>query len=318
MFENKHITKRQLSLSKKPLIVLKRSENFFQEADYFKEEVRKQLRDLFGYETLYKQGLVIKTSINTKIQKIVEEVLILGLINQDKKNGWRGAITNIEETITEDNLSKDIINPFPNKFKIYQVLSVNKSILKVRDLKNKEFKIFLNSESNKWLIDEKFINGDIFFGEIVDNKINIIQVPLVNGAIVVIDPHSGKVLALSGGFSFKLSEFNRATQAKRQPGSAFKPFVYISAIKEGYSPSTLVLDAPYVVDQGPGLPKWKPSNYTDKFYGLNTMRTGIEKSRNLMTIRLADKIGMTKILETAKDFKIDKYMDMNLSLSLGA
>ena len=125
-------------------------------------------------------------------------------------------------------------------------------------------------------------------------------------------------MALSGGFSFKLSEFNRATQAKRQPGSAFKPFVYISAIKEGYSPATLVLDAPYVVDQGPGLPKWKPSNYTDKFYGLNTMRTGIEKSRNLMTIRLADKIGMLKILQTAKDFKIDQYMDKNLSMSLGS
>ena len=122
---------------------------------------------------------------------------------------------------------------------------------------------------------------------------------------------------MSGGFSFKLSEFNRATQAKRQPGSAFKPFVYISALKNGYSPSTLILDAPYVIDQGPGLPKWKPANYTDKFYGLSTMRTGIEKSRNLMTIRLADKIGMNKILETAKDFKIDKYMDKNLSMSLG-
>ena len=123
---------------------------------------------------------------------------------------------------------------------------------------------------------------------------------------------------MTGGFSFHLSEFNRATQAKRQPGSAFKPFVYISAMKEGYTPSTLILDAPYVVDQGPGLPKWKPSNYTDKFYGLSTMRTGIEKSRNLMTIRLSDKIGMSKILETARDFKIDKFMDQSLSMSLGA
>jgi penicillin-binding protein 1A len=125
-------------------------------------------------------------------------------------------------------------------------------------------------------------------------------------------------LALSGGFSFRLSEFNRATQAKRQPGSAFKPFVYISALKQGYDPSTLILDAPYVVDQGPGLPKWKPSNYAERFYGLSTMRTGIEKSRNLMTIRLSDKIGMTNILETAKDFKIDRYMGNNLSTSLGS
>ena len=118
------------------------------------------------------------------------------------------------------------------------------------------------------------------------------------------DPHTGKVLAITGGFSFNLSEFNRATQAKRQPGSAFKPFVYISALKEGFTPSALILDAPYVVDQGPGLPKWKPSNYTEKFYGLGTMRIGIEKSRNLMTIRLADRIGMDKILKTAENFNI--------------
>ena len=318
MYENKHIDKEKLLASSKPIIVLERSEDNFQEADYFKEEVRKQLKGLLGYKTLYEQGLVIKTSINTKMQKIVDEVLIQGLINQDKKNGWRGPITNIKETMSLENLPKNIINPFPTKYNFFQILSVYKNFLKVKDLKKKEFEIFLNTESNKWLLNEKFQIGDIFFGESINNEINIIQIPSVNGAIVVIDPHTGKVLALSGGFSFKLSQFNRATQARRQSGSAFKPFVYISAIKEGYSPSTLILDAPYVIDQGPGLPKWKPSNYTDKFYGLNTMRTGIEKSRNLMTIRLAHKIGMTKILETARDFKIDQYMDKNLSMSLGA
>ena len=150
------------------------------------------------------------------------------------------------------------------------------------------------------------------------DEILIRQIPEVNGGIIVMDPHTGKILAITGGFSFYLSEFNRATQAKRQSGSAFKPFVYTTALKEGYTPSTLILDAPYVVDQGPGLPKWKPSNYTKKFYGLSTMRIGIEKSRNLMTIRLADKIGMEKILKTAKDFNIDKYLDTNLSMALGA
>ncbi len=123
---------------------------------------------------------------------------------------------------------------------------------------------------------------------------------------------------MSGGFSFFLSQFNRSTQAKRQPGSAFKPFVYISALKKGYTPSTLILDAPYVIDQGPGLPKWKPANYSDEFYGLTTMRTGIEKSRNLMTIRLANKIGVDTILSTARDFKIAKYLDKNMSMSLGS
>ena len=188
----------------------------------------------------------------------------------------------------------------------------------VRNQKNKIENINLNLEKNIWLIKEKFNIGDIFFVENINKSLVIRQIPNINGAMIAIDPHSGKILALSGGFSFNLSEFNRATQAKRQPGSSFKPFVYISAIKAGYSPSTLILDAPYVVDQGPGLPKWKPSNYTEKFYGLSTMRTGIEKSRNLMTIRLADKIGMKKIIETAKDFGIDKYLDENLSMSLGS
>ena len=178
--------------------------------------------------------------------------------------------------------------------------------------------IELTLEENSWLKNAIFKKGDIFFIEQI-NGLNLIrQLPEVNGAIVVLNPHNGDILALSGGISFKLSEFNRATQAKRQPGSAFKPFVYITALKEGYSPSTLVLDAPYVVDQGPGLPKWKPANYTKEFYGLNTMRTGIEKSRNLVTIRLADRIGMKKILSTVKDFKIDDYMDEKLSMSLGS
>ena len=123
--------------------------------------------------------------------------------------------------------------------------------------------------------------GDVIYIEKNNNSYIINQEPKVNGAIIVIDPYNGDILALSGGYSFNKSEFNRATQAKRQPGSAFKPIVYLAALNEGYSPSTLILDAPYVVDQGPGLPKWKPSNYTDEFYGLTTMRTGIEKSRNL-------------------------------------
>ena len=132
------------------------------------------------------------------------------------------------------------------------------------------------------------------------------------------DPYNGDILALSGGYSFHKSEFNRATQAKRQPGSAFKPIVYLAALNEGYSPSTLILDAPYVVDQGPGLPKWKPSNYTDEFYGLTTMRTGIEKSRNLMTVRLANRIGMDNILNMASKFNINEGFDDKLSMSLGS
>jgi len=318
MYENGYISKEYLQNINKPLIVQDRYEAQFKEANYFKEEVRKELYRLFGEKALYEQGLIVKTSINTKLQKIADQVLISGLINQDKKNGWKGVLANIEKSIIEDDFLKNIKNPFPNKWAVYQISNISGLKLEVINLKGEYNIIDISSDKNQWLIKERFNIGDVFFAELMAGKLIIRQIPKINGAIIAIDPHTGKVLALSGGFSFELSEFNRATQAKRQPGSAFKPFVYITAMKEGYTPSTLILDAPYVVDQGPGLPKWKPSNYTDKFYGLSPMRTGIEKSRNLMTIRLSDKIGMDKILDTARDFKIEKYMNNNLSMSLGS
>ncbi len=317
MFRNNYINEVDLKVKDRKLLVIDRYEDSFQEANYFKEEVRKQLNKLLGGDKLYKEGLIIKTSIDTRLQETLDNVLVEGLINQEKKYKWHGTIKNIKN-IDDKFLSTDIKNPFPKKWSLAQVVRISNNKLTVRNQKNKIENINLNLEKNIWLIKEKFNIGDIFFVENINKSLVIRQIPNINGAMIAIDPHSGKILALSGGFSFNLSEFNRATQAKRQPGSSFKPFVYISAIKAGYSPSTLILDAPYVVDQGPGLPKWKPSNYTEKFYGLSTMRTGIEKSRNLMTIRLADKIGMKKIIETAKDFGIDKYLDENLSMSLGS
>src|SRR3546814_340591 len=131
-------------------------------------------------------------------------------------------------------------------------------------------------------------------------------------------PHTGRVLALVGGFDFRLSQFNRATQAHRQPGSAFKPFVYATALDNGFTPSSLVLDAPFVLDQGPGLPLWKPGNYSDQFYGPSTLRVGIEKSRNLMTVRLAQAVGMEKVVDYAKRFGIVEDMPPALSMALGA
>ena len=133
------------------------------------------------------------------------------------------------------------------------------------------------------------------------------QIPDVEGAILALDPHTGRVLAMAGGWSFWESQFNRATQALRQPGSAFKPFVYLSALENGYTPADLVLDAPIVIDQGPGLPKWKPRNYSNEFYGPSTLRLGVEKSRNLMTVRLANQVGMENIAETGRRFGIGDF-----------
>ena len=132
------------------------------------------------------------------------------------------------------------------------------------------------------------------------------------------DPYSGRVLALSGGFSFKSSEFNRATQALRQPGSAFKPFVYALALENNYTPSSLVLDAPLVLDQGSDLKMWKPENYGKKFYGPSTLRTGLEKSRNLMTVRIAQNLGVDKLANFSEDLGIYENPDELLSISLGS
>ncbi len=319
MYANGYISKKDLDFKKKPIQIYERTEDLYNKADYYYEEIRKSLYGEYGKKQLYSEGLIIKTSINSEIQTLANDSLYEGLLSYDKKQGWKGVIENIKyNQFKKRTKYYQNLNPFPNTWKPVIILSNNNGNLRVEDLKNNNYEINLDTEENKWLIKKKFIVGDIIFIEINKENIFVRQIPKVNGAIVVINPHNGDVLALSGGFSYQSSEFNRATQAKRQPGSAFKPFVYITALKEGYTPSTLILDAPYVVDQGPGLPKWKPANYTDEFYGLTTMRTGIEKSRNLMTVRLANQIGMKKIISTIRDFNIDENIDEKLSMSLGS
>jgi penicillin-binding protein 1A len=144
------------------------------------------------------------------------------------------------------------------------------------------------------------------------------QIPDVQGALAVLDPHTGRTLALVGGFSARSSVFNRATQALRQPGSAFKPFVYLAALDQGFTPSSLILDAPFALDQGAGLGKWKPANYTEKFYGPTPLRIGIEKSRNVMTVRLAQYMGMGPVADVARRFNIHPDLPQSLSMALGA
>ena len=178
-------------------------------------------------------------------------------------------------------------------------------------------------------VTEVLNEGDIIFAEpasekdktskkLADNAYQLRQLPNVEGALIVMDPHTGKVLAVVGGYSFAKSQFNRATQAYRQTGSSFKPFVYLTALENGYSPTDLILDAPFVLDQGAGQKRWKPENYSKKFYGLMTLREGIEKSRNLMTVRLAQDIGMDKVSEMSRRIGVNKNLPKLLSMSLGA
>ena len=318
MYDNGFIESLDLNIKNNPIEIFNRENNTYIGAEYFYEEIRKNLFSKYGKEELFSEGLIVKTSINTYLQSIAENSLVNGLINYDKRQGWRGPITNLfDKKITFEYIISKTNNPFPNKWILSRVDQVIDSKLFFTTDKKSKIIVDLKNDKNKWLENEDFKNGDVLFIEKKDSFYIIRQLPLANGSIIALDPYSGDVLAMSGGFSFKLSQFNRSTQAKRQPGSAFKPIVYLSALKQGFTPSTLILDAPYVIDQGPGLPKWKPANYTDEFFGLTTMRTGIEKSRNLMTIRLANKIGINSILLTAKDLNIDKYLEKNMSMSLG-
>lgn len=167
----------------------------------------------------------------------------------------------------------------------------------------------------------KVKTGDVVMVEADPDKKDVYilhQVPIVNGALVAMDPHTGRILAMQGGWKYEGSEFNRASQAKRQPGSAFKPFVYMAGLEREFTPATLVLDAPVVIDQGPGMPKWRPTNYSNEYYGPTTIRVGLEKSRNLMTVRLADYVGIQAVIDVAKRFDVVDNMPPMLSFALGA
>ena len=207
-----------------------------------------------------------------------------------------------------------------------QIILVTDSEIKFKIIKNNKKKIegtiFLNDlkwtlQRNKSIEDIHKL-GDIIFIKQEDKKWKIKQYPKVNGGIVVIDPFTGDVLALAGGFNYKKSEFNRVTQAKRQPGSAFKPIVYAAALENGLAPNSIILDAPFVESQGIGLKNWKPENYGKKFYGPSTLRKGIEYSRNLMTVRIAKFLGLSKILKLSKELNIYEDIPELLSVSLGS
>jgi len=299
----------------------KKKKIYLEDAQYYIEDVRKNIIDKLTYEKVYKQGYNINTPINLNLQKIATESLRNGLIAYDQRKGWRGPITNIKY---DDNWQKNI----DKKYKLEN--SINWEIAIVKEIDQFQTKIetvdklsgLIKYNEISWTkkeFEDLFKIGDlIYVKRVKDNFYSLKQLPKINGGIVVMDPYTGRILALSGGFSFKSSEFNRATQALRQPGSAFKPFVYALALENKYTPSSLVLDAPLVLDQGVDLKKWKPENYGKKFYGPSTLRVGLEKSRNLMTVRIAQNLGVDKVAKFSKELKIYDNPEELLSISLGS
>jgi len=321
LFENSYIDKNNYNkLIKSEIKLRKRKKTYLEDARYYVEDVRKYLVEKYGFDKIYKQGFTIKTPINLDLQSIATQSLREGLEKYDKRKGWRGPILNKKIT---DQWNKNL-----KKYKLEKSIDWDLAIVKKINKFSAEIETekkvqgIIKYEDASWTkneLDKIFKLGDVVYVKnIKDNLFSLKQVPKANGGIVVLNPYTGRVLAMSGGFSFKLSEFNRATQALRQPGSAFKPFVYALALENKYTPSSIILDAPVVLDQGEDLKMWKPENYGKKFYGPSTIRIGLEKSRNLMTVRIAQEIGIDKIANFARSLKIYDNPEELLSISLGS
>lgn len=348
MLEEKFISEKVAKIARSaPLAVVSRDATQFVVADFFVEEVRRELIDRYGEDGLYEGGMSVRTTLDPRLQKIADDALRGGLIAYDRRHGWRGPVTTI--AIDDGWLGRLRMVKPPGgigNWLLAAVLEVtgDKAEIGVETGELGAIPLSQLKWAREWREGQLrgpavrkssavLKPGDVVMVEallepkseddpphIVDGVLQyaLRQLPEIQGGIVALDPHTGRVLALSGGYDFATSEFNRVTQAARQPGSAFKPFVYLAALENGYTPATRILDAPFVLDQGPGLGKWKPANYAKKFYGPSPMRLGIEKSRNLMTVRLARAIGMETVSGFAKRFDIADDMPQQLSMALGA
>ncbi|MDI7864418.1 penicillin-binding protein 1A [Rhizobiaceae bacterium n13] len=311
-------------------------------SDYFSEEVRRQIIERYGDNTLYEGGLSVRTSLDPQMQLAARKALQHGLISYDERRGFHGPVNTIDiskdwgEELAKINSLSDV-----PEWKLAVVLSTsaNGVDIGIQPAKEASGKVVgerqtgtIEAENMRWAYrsskgDRKTAKspegvlspGDVVYVEPLSAdgpSYRLRQPPKVQGGLVAMDPQTGRVLAMVGGFSYAQSEFNRATQAMRQPGSSFKPFVYAAALDNGYTPASVIMDAPIEIVSGGQV--WRPENYGGGSAGPSTLRLGIEKSRNLMTVRLANDMGMNVVAEYAERFGIyDKMMPL-LAMSLGS
>nr|WP_174818816.1 PBP1A family penicillin-binding protein [Ruegeria atlantica] len=297
--------------------------------DYFTDEIRRQLSEDFGEGEFFTGGFTVRASVDEEMQVEAAKALRTALQKYDRSRGkWRGT----KEVIAEDKLTdeaqwrealaileipRDVV--LPTRWYPAVVLNVADQSLTV-GIENGPADGVVPRSDIKWMQGDfaaNFKRGDVILvmaGE--EGQWSARQIPEVQGGFVAMDVNSGRVLAMQGGFSYQDTVFNRATQAQRQPGSSFKPFVYAAALDSGYSPATIVVDAPIEVNTPQGL--WRPKNSTNKFYGPTPLRTGIEQSRNLMTIRLAQEVTMPVVAGYAERFGVYDRMGAFLANSLGS
>jgi len=332
-----YITKEEADAAKKmplnvnPRVAFPNAAN----ANYFTEEVRREIAERYGEKKLYEGGLSVRATLNPKMQAWARKALVDGLVRYDQSHGWRGAQARIDLAGRDWGQAiaavpgLDDVQPWRQSV----VLSTAGGRARIGLRPRREASGLLSKDRETGTIGPEGVRwtgkgiastlkpGDIVYVEAIDGgrgQYRLRQVPEVSGAIVAMDPHNGSVRALAGGFSFDESQFNRATQAMRQPGSAFKPIVYSAALDNGYTPSSIVRDEPITIEAGPGRVAWSPSNYSGQSSGPHTLRYGIEHSKNLMTVRLAKDVGMPLVAEYARRFGVYDDMLPVLPMSLGA
>ncbi|MFQ5958166.1 MAG: penicillin-binding protein 1A [Alphaproteobacteria bacterium] len=319
-----------------PLVVRSGDPTEFVRADHFTEEVRRLLVRRYGEKALYEGGLSVRTTVDPRLQDIAERALREGLIAYDRRHGWRGPVTRIDLGPGWTERLAAAPPPGIDEWRTAVVVGVDAraATIGLADGSTGHIPLDELKWARAWREEQRvgpkvkrpadvLAEGDVVLVEALAGggdaaRYGLRQIPDVSGGLVALNPHTGRVLAMVGGFSYAISEFNRVTQAMRQPGSAFKPFVYMAALDNGFTPSSIVDDAPIVIDQGPGLPKWKPANFATRFYGRSPLRIGVERSRNLMTVRLARAVGMDAVASYAERLGLVDHLPRLLPMALGA
>ncbi|MDR2068145.1 MAG: PBP1A family penicillin-binding protein [Holosporaceae bacterium] len=290
-------------------------------AEYFSEEIRKYLIEKFSFESLNKEGLIVRATLDTRLQACAYDALRSGLEKVDRSFGWRGAIskTSVDKSSGEivEELRKIELPRGSEGFLRAVVVSIKDKNVTILTENGELGKI--SETDRKWA--QKIKIGDVVLVSESSNRNGdflLKQVPIPQGAIIVMEANTGRILAMQGGYSFKQSEFNRATQAMRQIGSTFKSFVYLAGLENGFAPNTIIDASPVEVDLGGKLGVWKPRNYHGRVLDKITFRQAIEKSINTATIRIAQEVGLDKIARIAEKFGIFDSMPELISYALGA
>ena len=321
MADNRALTPQELAAARaKPLVTQDAPMRAqYRDADYFVEEARRQAIAEYGAQAINAGGYYLRTTLDPTLQTAARDALMTGLENYDRRHGWRGpwGTTDFAEGWQEE-ARKKTTPPERRNWQAAAVESVSGNTVRIRLAVSDGVGALVPADAAWANANKRLQRGDLIFVEPRGDQYALKQIPAVNGALVAIDPQTGRVLAMVGGYSYALSSFNRATQARRQPGSAFKPFVYAAALEGDFTPASIVLDAPISFAGGPNGTRWTPENYSREYYGPQSLRRGLELSRNVMTVRLADQVGMRKIVDLAETMGVADDLPANLSVSLGA